>query len=160
MLLCQQGWIFQLQHLALPERIYIHTIKHTHTRTHTQRLSRTGIVGLKKKNSEGIGWQVNSCMISAICLSRFPDLRKDSTINYPAADSWQPLNLLKSALLLVLQRLTFENSLAGFSRVRQSPPPLLCRCTFCYPYVLTFTTDERVKKKQPQLLHKCKRKHK
>lgn len=46
---------------------------------------------------------------------------KDSTINYPAADSWQPLILLTSALLLLLQRLTFKNSSAGFSRVLKSP---------------------------------------
>jgi len=42
---------------------------------------------------------------------------KDSTINYPTADSWQPLILLTSALLLLFQRLTFKNSSAGFFRV-------------------------------------------
>lgn len=55
---------------------------------------------------------------------------KDSTINYPAADSWQPLILLTSALLLLLQRLTFKNSSAGFSRVLKSPDYYSIRVCF------------------------------
>lgn len=55
---------------------------------------------------------------------------KVSTINHPAADSWQPLILLMSTLLLHLQRLTFKNSSDGFLGV--------LNCLDCYSVTVCF----------------------
>lgn len=66
--------------------------------------------------------------------------RKDSTINYPAADFWQPLILLTSALLLPLQRLAFKKFISPLFRGTQKPGLLFHKSMFYYLDVIIIAT--------------------
>lgn len=78
---------------------------------------------------------------------------KDSTINYPAADSWQPLILLTSALLLLLQRLTFKNSSAGFPRVLKIPDDFSVRVCFIISMSLLSPPSQLWGQTRSKMLH-------
>lgn len=76
--------------------------------------------------------------------------RKDSTINYPAADSWQPLILLTSALLLLLQRLAFKKFISSFFQGTQKPGLLFHKSMFYYLHVIIITTVKAMRPHQKQ----------